>query len=272
MLQSRLFSVLRCSFLLAAWQLISIAGFAQSSTNALAAMDVAGPARFTGTVYEMGSHRKKILYHFERTATCSGSNVQVKRQFTIPNGSLAAVENVFYQSNRLVSYQMKEFQANLSGAVQIKPGSTHPGQSSISIGYGQNLIPTMGDAQDLKPDTLIDDDLYPFLLVHWDDLMRGQEIKFRFVSIEWRRTFNFRLIKTGETVVAGKTCELIAMKPTGFMLEQVVNPLIFTVEAAAPHLMLSYLGRTTPRVKKGNSWKYLDAETVFDVDKMVPHK
>jgi len=36
--------------------------------------------------------------------------------------------------------------------------------------------------------------------------------------------------------------------------------------------MLSYIGRTTPRVKKGDSWKYLDAETVFDLDDVVPEK
>ncbi len=62
------------------------------------------------------------------------------------------------------------------------------------------------------------------------------------------------------------------MKPNGFLLEKVVKPLIFTVEKAQPHLMLFYIGRTTPRVKKGDSWKYLDAETVFDLGSMVPGK
>jgi len=102
--------------------------------------------------------------------------------------------------------------------------------------------------------------------------MRGEQVKFRFVSIEWRRTFNFRLLKTGETVVNGRPCELICMQPTGFMLQQLVDPLVFTVETAAPHLMLSYIGRTTPRVKKDDSWKYLDAETVFDLAGLVPGK
>jgi hypothetical protein len=140
------------------------------------------------------------------------------------------------------------------------------------VGYGKGLLPEQGELQTLKPDTLIDDNLYPFMLAHWDDLMQDETVKFRFVSIEWRRTFNFQLLKTGEVVVDGKVCELISMKPSGFMLEKMVNPLVFTVEKAAPHMMFSYIGRTTPRVKKGDSWKYLDAETVFDPDAMVPQK
>jgi hypothetical protein len=48
--------------------------------------------------------------------------------------------------------------------------------------------------------------------------------------------------------------------------------LIFTVEKAPPYLMLSYLGRTTPRAWNGDAWKYLDAETVFDLDQITPAK
>lgn len=264
--------VLRFCLLLANWQSIQAVGLAEDATNETVMVDVAGPARFTGTLYEIGSQRKNVLYHFERTATRSGATVQVHRLFTTPGGSLAAVESVLYVSNCLVAYHMKEFQANLTGTVKIEPDLARPGQKKIIVGYGKGLLPEQGELQTLKPDTLIDDNLYPFMLAHWDDLMRGEVIKFRFVSIEWRRTFNFQLVKTGETEVDGKACELISMKPTGFMLEKMVNPLIFTVEKAAPHMMFSYIGRTTPRVKKGDSWKYLDAETVFDPDAMVPQK
>lgn len=258
--------------LLTIWQSLEGVGLAGDSTNLSPTLDVAGPARVSGTLYEIGSDRKKILYYFERTSHRSGSTVEVRRLFTSPGGSLAAVERVFYESNRLVTYQMKEFQANLSGAVLIERDPEHRGQQRIFIGYGKGLLPDKGDAQALKPDTLIDDDLYPFMLMHWDDLMRGESVKFRFVSVEWRRTFNFSLVKTGETVVGGRPCELICMKPTGLLLQQMVNPLVFTVEQAPPHLLFSYIGRTTPRVKKDNSWKYMDAETVFDLDKYVPQK
>lgn len=268
----RLFGVVRWIALLLVWQMFSDSGLAADPSDVAAARDLASPARFTGTLYEIGSNRHKILYRFVRTAHRTGSTVRVQRQFTTPDGTVAAAETVLYQSNRLVAYEMKEFQANLSGSIRIEPDPAKSGQSNILIGYGKSLVPPRGDPQPLKPDTLIDDDLYPFMLAHWDELMRGESVKFRFVSIEWKRTFNFRLVKTGESVVDGHPCEQIAMNPSGLLLAQVVNPLVFTVEKAAPHMMLSYIGRTTPRVKKGDAWKYLDAETVFDLASMVPAK
>jgi hypothetical protein len=269
---SRLIWLVRWLALLLVWHTFSDPALAAGPSNVAAAGDVAGPARIAGTLYEIGSNRHKILYYFVRTAHRNGSTVQVQRQFTAPDGTVAATETVLYQSNRLVAYEMKEFQANLSGSIRIERDPAKNGQSSILIGYAKSLVPTTGDPQALKPDTLIDDDLYPFMLVHWDELMRGDSVKFRFVSIEWQKTFNFRLVKTGESVVGGHPCAIIEMKPNGFLLSQMVNPLVFTIEKAAPHMMLSYIGRTTPRVKKGDGWKYLDAETVFDLASMVPAK
>jgi len=269
---SRLISILRWCVLFAALQWIQGLAFADNSDSFQKTWDLAGPARFTGTLYEIGSHRQKVLFRFVRLSRQTGSAVRVERRFTTPDETLAALESVFYQSNRLVSYEMKEFQANLSGSIEVGPDPDQKEQSQIRIGYAKGLVPPLGTWQPLVPPTLIDDDLYPFMLAHWDDLTRGESVKFRFVSIEWQRTCNFRLVKTGECVVAGHACEQIAMKPVGFFLSQMVDPLIFIVEKASPHLMLSYLGRTTPRARKGDAWKYLDAETVFDLDQIMSAK
>ena len=242
------------------------AGFAADAASpaSLESFDYAEPKLFTGTLYEIGSDRKKVLFTFRRTAIGSGSIVHVEREFLGTNGSVAAVEKAVYESGRLVSFQMQEFQARVSGAVQIAPDPKNPQRQQLFIGYAKSLNPPRGDAQNLQPDTLTDDTIYPFMMVHWDDLMRGNAVKFRFISLEWERTFMFRLVKTGESVQNGRTVEQIRMEPTGLIVARLVNPLIFTVEKDSPHRILSYTGRTTPRVKKGKTWKYLDAETVFD--------
>ena len=228
------------------------------------AFDYAEPRLFTGTLYEIGSDRKKALYTFRRTATRSGSTVNVEREFLGTNGSIAAVEKVVYESGRLVSFQMQEFQAQVSGAVQIAPDPKNPARQKLIISYGHGLTPPKGDAQNLQPATVFDDTVYPFMMLHWDDLMRGDAVLFPFISLEHERTFMFRMVKTGEFVQDGRTVDQIRMEPTGLIVSRLVNPLIFTVEKDSPHHILSYTGRTTPRVKKGKSWKYLDAETVFD--------
>jgi len=226
--------------------------------------DYAEPKLLTGILYAIGSDRKKVLFTFRRTATRSGSTVQVERQFLGANGTVAAVEKVLYESNQLVSFEMQDFQAGVSGAIHIEPDSENPARQDIFISYAHNLNPPKGRARILQPDTVIDDTLYPFMITHWHELMEGKAVTFHFVSLDWERTFEFELVKTGETAEDDRPVELITMKPASRLVARLVKPLLFTVQKNDPHRILSYTGRTTPRIQKGKSWKYLDAETVFD--------
>ena len=259
-----LIAVTRWVVWLALWFFALPSGLAAATASG--AYDYATPKLLTATLYAIGSDRKQVLYTFRRTAVRSNSIVHVERQFFGTNGALAAAESVVYESNRLVSFQMQDFQADVSGAVRIAPDPKHPGRQQLFISSGRGLSPPKGVAQNLPPDTLIDDTLYPFLLAHWDSLRQGDAVKFHFISLDWERTFEFALTKTGEAVQRGRPVVLITMKPTSIFVAALVKPLIFTVEKDSPHRLLSYIGRTTPRVKKGRSWKYLDAETVFDAD------
>jgi hypothetical protein len=252
--------------LLAAALSASPVGFAAGTGNPPSAepYDYAAPKLFTGKLYAIGSNRKEVLYNFRRTATRSGSTVNVQRQFLDTNGVVVAVENVVYESGRLVSFQMQEFQAQVSGAVQIVSDPENPARQKLVISYGRGLTPPKGEAAKLSPDTLFDDTLYPFMMAHWEDLMHGDAVKFRFISLEWERTFAFLLVKTAELTQDGRTVEQIKMEPASVIVSHLVDPLIFIVEKGGAHRILSYTGRTTPRIKKGKAWKYLDAETVFD--------
>lgn len=226
--------------------------------------DYAKPSLLTGTLYAIGSHRKDVLYMFRRTATRSGSIVHVKREFLMPNGTVAAVEKVLYESNQLVSFEMQDFQARVSGAIHIGPDPEDPARRDIFISYAHGLNPPLGRARLLQPDTVIDDTLYPFMVDHWNALMEGEAVKFHFVSLNWERTFEFELVKTGESVQDGLPVVQLTMRPTSFFISALVKPILFSVQTSAPHRVLSYIGRTTPRILKGKSWKDLDAETVFN--------
>ena len=239
---------------------------ATASTTASPPYDYAKPRLLTGTLYAIGSDRKEVLYTFKRTATRDGDLVHVDRQFLTTNGAVAAVEKVLYQSNQLVSFEMQDFQAKVSGAIHIEhiePDPKNPARPKIFISYAHGLNPPKGRAHTLQPDTVIDDTLYPFMIDHWNDLMRGDTVKFHFVSLDWERTFQFELVKTGDSTQNGQPVVKLTMKPASFFLSPFVKPILFTVQANGPHLILSYIGRTTPRIRKGNSWKELDAETVF---------
>lgn len=222
------------------------------------------PSLITGTIYEDGSNQKTVLFTFQRTATNSGPTLHIERKFIRPDGFLAAIEHVTYETNRLVAYDLKEFQADVWGDIEISADPKKPDQQKISINYRPGPDAKKNPAQNLLPDTLIDDTVYPFILAHWDALMHGDSVKFRLVSLEWETTFAFRLVKESETTLRGLPMVRIKMEPTSLLVARLVSPLYFTVEKDGAHRIAEYTGRTTPRIKKGKSWKYLDADTVFD--------
>lgn len=240
-----------------------------AGTNAVPAAtfnyDYATPALLTGTIYATGPDHKQVLFTFRRTATRSGETVRVERQYLLPDGSTAASENIVYESGRLVSYEMKDLQAGVWGDIQIQPDPKIRAHDKICIRHGHDGDPKIAcPGVELPKDTLIDDSIYPFMLAHWDELMRGTAAKFRFVSLEWETTFAFKLTKTGETRLDGVPVVILRMEPSNPVLGKFINPIIFNVQKDSPHRVIEYLGRTTPRIKSGKTWKPLDADTVFD--------
>ena len=125
--------------LLLAWLAAIPAGFAAGTTNAPSdeRFDFASPKLLTGTLYAIGSVRKEILFTFRRTATQSGATVNVQRQFFGINGAVAAEEDVTYESGQLVSFQMQEFQAQVSGGIQIMPDLKDSARQKLIISYGR---------------------------------------------------------------------------------------------------------------------------------------
>lgn len=225
--------------------------------------DYSKPPLLTGTLYAIGSDQTRVLYRFRRTATREGAAVHVDRRFIATNGTLAAEEKVLYESNQLVSFEMKDFQADVSGAIHVEPTVEDPVHERILIGYGPGLNPPQGHAAPLQADTVIDDTLYPFMIEHWRELMQGMTVRFHFVSLDRERTFEFGLTRTGEVTQNGERVIHITMKPVSMFVSAFVKPIVFAVQANGSHLILSYVGRTTPRIRRGNSWKDLDAVTVF---------
>lgn len=252
--------MVRLILFIGCWLLVTPASFASDVTVALRSE----PKRVTGTVYESGSDQKKVLFTFQRTATNSGPTTRVERRFIRPDGLVAVVENVVYESGQLVSYDMKEFQAKVWGDIQISSDPKKPARKKISINYCPAPDTKKDAGQNLQPDTLIDDNIYPFILSHWDALMHGDAVKFRFVSLEWEKTFGFRFVKESEIIRHGLALVRIKMEPTSLLVSRLIDPIYFTVEKDGTHRIAGYIGRTTPRIQKGKSWKYLDAETVFD--------
>ena len=227
------------------------------------------PKLLTGTIYEANSDRKVVLYKFKRTVTRSGGTVNVVREFIYPDGRIAARERAVYEGDNLVSYDLEELQINARGTAKVPRDPKSGANGKISFEYINNSdVPPKKktNTESLRPDTLINDTIAPFLSAHWDDLVKGETVKCRYIAATRAETVGFKFAKHSESTWQGKPVVIIKMSASSVIIAALVDPLYFTMEKNGEHRVLEYDGRTTPKIKDGNKWKDLDAVTVFDWD------
>jgi hypothetical protein len=233
--------------------------------SAPVSVDLASPALMTGTFYEIGSNHKKVLYKFRRAAVRAGEAVQVEQLFSLPDGSPACRETIRYRNNRLVSYNMEDLRAEVRGSIVIEAEPKKKEKIFLEEIQGRNPgAKILKGVENLPPNTLIGDTIYPFILTHWGDLMRGGAVKFHFISLDPPTTFAFKVVRESDGVWKNQPVARIKMEPANVLIAHLVHPIIFNVEKAEPHRLFSYTGRTTPRDKTGGTWKIVEAEAVFD--------
>lgn len=228
-----------------------------------ATVDYFEPADLTGTVYTKAVEPKEVLFTFRRSATRSGSTVRVLRDYARPDGTVAARERVVYEAGKLVSFQLEEPQNGAHGSARVQSEPKNPNVRRIAFEYTQNHKTKTGN-EPLGPDTLVNDMIGPFIAAHWNALTNRPAVRFRYAAVTRAETVGFKFTKESETIWRGKPAAVIRMEPTSWIIARLVDPLRFTVEQEGRHRILQYVGRTSPRIRKGNSWEDLDALTVFD--------
>jgi hypothetical protein len=219
----------------------------------------------TATIYPDNANRKLVLYRFTRTVTQSGPLVSVLREFTAPDGTVAARERIGYQGDQLVSFELEELQINARGTAHVRlPTQAQPkGQIAFQYIMG-NESKTNASTETLVPDIIVGDMIGPFVAAHWEALMKGKAVKCRFIAASRAETVGFEFKRTSEATQNGKPVVIIKMSPSSLIISALVDPLFFTFEKDREHRMLECSGRTSPKTKDGNKWKDLDALTVFD--------
>lgn len=239
---------------------------ANSPTNS-PTHDQVAPKVLTASIYSHDGRAPRLLYRFKRLARESGPNIVVLREFSYPDGKLAAREKVVYRNGSLRDFQLDELQTGGAGRAWVEPDPKNPGKLVLAFQYSASratlaVSPTRHEA--LAADTLVSDTVGPFLAAHWAQLQAGQGVRCQYVVIPRRETIGFSFKRDSESTWHGRPVLILKMRPTSRVLSALVDPLYFTVEKDPPHRVLQYVGRTTPKRLEGSRWKDLDALTVFD--------
>jgi hypothetical protein len=253
-------NAMSAAFVLALWCAVLHASAADVSDGH--PLKYEAPASLAGTIYDAAG--TNVLFKFKRTATRSGTNLNVLREYTGLDGKLAARETVVYRGDQLVSYTLDELQIGAKGRAKILYEPSNKASGKIEFNY---LLPNgklEKAGERLQSETLASDMVGPFLSDHWADLMNGREVKCRYLVIPRKETVGFTFAKHAETTWRGKPVVVIRMEPSSWLISRLVDPLFFTIEKNGQHRVLQYTGRTTPKIKSKAAWKDLDAVTIFD--------
>jgi hypothetical protein len=225
------------------------------------------PKVLTGEIFAAGSDPQKLLFKFKRVATRNGQTLDVVREYSYPDGKLAAREHVVYKGNALVLFELEETQSGGKGSARVFRESGKGDLGKIEFDYTKGPDPnarTKPRSEPLAPDVLVADMIGPFLRDNWERLARGEKVKCRYIVVPRRETVGFTFVKESDSTWHGRDVMILRMEPTSRLLSALVNPLFFTIEKQPPHRVLQYVGRTTPKIAAGSKWKDLDALTVFD--------
>jgi hypothetical protein len=229
------------------------------------------PKFLAGRIFAKDSDRKNCLFRFTRKSTRSGLVLHVLREYTYPNGRVAARERITYLGDDLTSYELEELQIGAAGRAEILPNPRLPGKDRIFFEYSNDVTSKSKPKTDSEPlgkETLDNDTIAPFLQWHWDDLMSGREVKCRYIVIPRRETVGFTFKKQSQSPSTAPRVITVKMEATSPIISALIDPLFFALEQDPPHRVLEYSGRTTPKIKSGSKWKDLDAVTVFDWPKV----
>jgi hypothetical protein len=248
------------------WIAVALVGHAAGASAPVltgAKLKYEEPVRLTGTIYSAASHQ--LLFKFERVASRSGSALSVRRDFTYPDGTLAARERVVYEGDALRLYELEERQTGATGSARIVPAPDNPHDGRIDFEYA---LKPGGEpkrrTETLRENTLTAEMVGPFLASNWEALWRGEKMKCRYLVIPRVETVGFTFLKQSRSTSRGRKVLVVKMEPTSPFISALVDPLFFTIEEDPPHRVLQYSGRTTPKMRVGERWKDLDAVTVFD--------
>lgn len=210
------------------------------------------------SVAKVFSHddKPKLIYFFEREQETKDSQQAVTAVFKTPDKESRVIvkENILYNDGKLSRYSMDHYQVNETMKVEIKNNKiyfehTHDDKTDREV-------------EDLEENTILADQIYPFLIQHWEQLMKGETISCRFIVPERAETVGFKFFKEEEKTLNGKPVVIIKMKASSFVIALLAKTILFTIDKSTKTLT-AIDGRLPPKVKNGSSWDPLFAKLVF---------
>lgn len=203
----------------------------------------------TGVVYDPSGKEKMFTY--ERYQDVQGDKILGRAVYKDLKGDTLVEEKIETLKGELVRYDMDQKQLKQKAWIDVKDGkATFNLKKFRKRNYPQTIT---------KPENFIVGlQIVPFVKKNWKSISEGKEHEVKLGV--WHRqeaiTFDIKKdsAKNGQMVVK--------MQPASMFIKAVVSPIYFTFDGKTQNL-ISYKGRTTPKVKRGRSYHDFDALTKY---------
>lgn len=212
-------------------------------------------ADYSADIYELGSNKQKKLYTL--AVKDLGKNGDIDRFHSVYAdlaGAPAYEETGEIQGSKIVKVNVAQKQTGETALVEVKEGKvfftlTKDGKTSTA-------------SEKLEEPFVMAANITRFMKDSWGDLQAGKTVKMRYGVWFRQDTVGFNLKKIKETGDGPAKVVTLKLDPSSFVIRQLVDPVEFDMPADGSRI-LELRGRVSPKQKKGDAWKDLDAQMVY---------
>ncbi len=212
--------------------------------------------RFSGSVQVDGSER------FTMETTIRKQDGLVKRTVD------------FYAGKERIMNVVSEFSSSPLKMRSVKLEDFRTGRQEFIEQQGQQyrLRSKKNAREDMEEGTIEEDEDEPllssymigeFIVQNLARLRANEELEFELAVPSRLEQIGFDLELTGEKDCAGEACYEITMSASSWIIRQLVDPIMFYFQKAAPHRLLQYKGRLSPTDDNGDD---LDGAIIYNYE------
>jgi hypothetical protein len=223
--------------------------FAASSAGAL--------VDHTGELFEMDSKRAVKVFDYEHSTSDKEDGLkEVTGAFKDLKGELAFEEKALIKGSELIKDEIDQRQLKQKATIEKV-------DKEIVFTLTDSDGKTKTSREKFKGSLVVAATFSPWVRDHWEQLVKGEKIEFRYGVWNRQETVGFELFKVSEEIIDEKKTFKFKMKASSFIIAALVDPIYFTYSDKGERL-LSYVGRTSPKLPKDKGgWKDFDAEIVY---------
>lgn len=204
---------------------------------------------YNGVASDLESDEIYFTEHHEEYLSDTQSTELTEIEYRNPAGKMIVKKRIDYSRNHFCPDFMQEDVRD--GYIE---GANVTGEE-IELIYRKNKKKNIQRKKIKIPSpAVIDGGFNYFLKSHWNELMKGEQIRLNFAVPSQLTYYSFRVFKIREETVNQKKIIVFKMEPDALLLRMLVAPILLTYNLETRRLM-QYQGITTINDASGKSFK-----------------